>query len=93
MKWSLALLILLFATQSLTAQSGKAHITIKPVKPVRPVAVNHGMVVRTVAHATHDGRVVSSVASSKSNGKKKYNKIHNKRKYPVAPKKATTFVP
>lgn len=85
MRTSLTLLILLFTVQSLMAQPGKGHIVVKPVKPV---AVHHGMVVRTVAHATHDGRVISGVASSGSNGKK-YSKIHNKRKYPVVKKKTT----
>jgi len=90
---NLALLILLLTAQSLTAQSGKAHIPVKSLKPVKPAAFHHGPVVRTVAHSTHNGQAVSSVASSNSNGKKKYNKIYYKRKYLVAPKKATTFVP
>ncbi|WP_018628650.1 hypothetical protein [Niabella aurantiaca] len=85
MKISLTLLILLFTAQSLMAQPGKVHIAVKPVKPV---IANHGMVVRTVAHTTHYGRVISGVASSKSNGKK-YGKIHYKRKYPVVAKKTT----
>ncbi|WP_143019659.1 hypothetical protein [Niabella drilacis] len=93
MKMSLAILILLLTAQSLTAQSGKVHIPAKSLKPIKPAAFHHGSVVRMAAHTTHDGRVISSVASSKSNGKKKYHKIHYKRKYSVAPKKATTFVP
>ncbi|MCF3112048.1 hypothetical protein LL912_24890 [Niabella sp. CC-SYL272] len=90
MKMTSVFIALLFAANALIAQSGKALVKVRPVKPV---ILNHGTVVRTVAHTTHDGRLVSRVASSKSNGKKNYNKIHYKRKYPVAPKKATKFVP
>ncbi len=82
-------IVLLITANALVAQPGKAPVKIKPVKPI----LNHGTVVRTVAHNSHDGKIISRVASSKSNGKKEYNKIHNRRKYPVAPKKATKFVP
>ncbi|MBO9592846.1 MAG: hypothetical protein J7599_08040 [Niabella sp.] len=81
-------LFLLFAANALIAQPGKGSFKIKPVKP----ALNHGAIVRTVAHDTHDGRAVSRVASSKANGKKSSKTLY-KKKYPVAPKKATKFVP
>lgn len=73
MKLTLAFLILLIASNSLIAQSGKGSFKAKVIKPV----LNHGTVVRSVAHRTHDGRIISGVASSKAN-RKKYRKTHTK---------------
>lgn len=68
-----AFLILLFAANASAAQSGKGSFKIKLAKPV----LSHGTVVRNGAHKTHHGRIISCIASSKTN-RKKYRKTHKK---------------